>query len=60
MSIGEDKNPDDVVETRRILVTPENVREVAKDIQMDPDELERRYEEWQVANAQMFIEVRED
>lgn len=59
MSISEDKNPDEVVKIRRIQVTSENIDEVAKDIQMNPTELERRYKEWQVANVQLFIEVME-
>lgn len=60
MSIGEGKNADDVVKTRRILVTSENLNELAKDIQMDPTELEEIYMNHKSASAQLFIEVRED
>lgn len=60
MSIGEGKNADDVVKTRRILVTSENLQEVAKDIQMSPTELALMYMNYKQASVQLFIEVRED
>lgn len=58
--VGEGKNPDDVVKTRRIQITAENVHEVANDIRMDPAELEEMYMNHKSANAPMFIVVRED
>ena len=60
MSIGEGKNPDDVVKTRRIRITSENINEVAKDIQMNPTELAKMYMNHKLANAELFVEVRED
>lgn len=60
MSIGEGKNPDDVVKTRRILVTSENINEVAKDIQMDPTKLARMYMTWKLADRQLIFDVLED
>lgn len=58
--IGEGKSPDDVVKTRRIRITSENVHEVAEDIQMDPAELEAMYMNHKSANAPLFVVVRED
>lgn len=60
MSIGEGKSPDDVVKTRRILVTPENLKEVAKDIQMSPDDLMIQYRTYEQADRPLVIFVKED
>lgn len=60
MSIGEGKSPDDVVKITRIRITSENINEVAKDIQMNPTELAKMYMNHKLANAELFVEVRED
>lgn len=60
MSISEGKNADDVVKTRHILITSENLMEVAKDIQMSPTDLALMYMNYKQANVQLVIEVRED
>lgn len=60
MSIGEGKSPDDVVKVRRIRVTSENINEVAKDIQMNPTKLAKMYMNHKLANAKLFVNVRED
>lgn len=58
--VGEGKTPDDVVKTRRIRVTAENIHDVAEDIQMDPARLEELYMNHKSANAPLFVLVRED
>lgn len=60
MNIGEGKNPDEVVKTRRIPVTSENINEVAKDIQMDPSELSEIYMSYKRADRPLFVVVMED
>ena len=57
---GEGTNPDDVVTTRRILVTDKNLMEIAKDIQMSPTDLALMYMNCKLANRQLVIEVVED